>query len=55
MAAAWGGMVLLDTTIFALTLYKSLKLERIGRRSVVYVLLRDGECPAYEREILPIC
>jgi hypothetical protein len=42
MGAAWAGMVLFDTIIFALTVYKSLEFKRIGRRSLADILLRDG-------------
>jgi len=42
MGAAWTGMVLFDTIIFALTVYKSLTFGRTGYRSIVDVFLRDG-------------
>lgn len=41
-AELWGGMVLFDTTIFALTVYKSVQFGYRGHRSIVDVLLRDG-------------
>ena len=45
MAVAWAVVVLFDTIIFGLTaVYKSLKRRRVCRRSIVDVLLRDGEC-----------
>jgi len=42
IGAIWAGMVLFDTIIFALTVYKSLEFKRIGRRSLADILLRDG-------------
>jgi len=42
MALAWAGLVVIDATIFTLTVYKSLQFERNGRQSIVNVLLRDG-------------
>jgi len=40
--AAWAGVVVLDTAVFALTVYKSLEFRRVGRRSIADLLLRDG-------------
>jgi len=42
LGAAWAGVVLSDTIIFALTVYKSLRLRQNGHRTIVDVLLRDG-------------
>jgi len=42
MGGAWIGVVLFDSIIFALTVYKSLRLRRSGERTIVDVLLRDG-------------
>ena len=54
MGAAWAGMVLFDITIFALTVYRSLQLRRMGRRMIIDVMLRDGKCSewAYQCETL---
>lgn len=44
LVAPWGAMLLFDTTIFVLTLYKSVGLLRLAPRSVpiLQVMLRDG-------------
>lgn len=42
VGAAWAGVVLLDTVIFALTVYKSLEFRRVSRQSIAGLLLRDG-------------
>jgi len=42
LGAAWGGVMLLDAMIFALTLHKTLKIGRIGGRTMADLLLRDG-------------
>jgi hypothetical protein len=39
---AWGAVMLLDGTIFALTLYKALKMGPQGFQSLFAVMLRDG-------------
>jgi hypothetical protein len=41
---AWIGILVFDSVIFGMTLYKTLKIGRFGRRTLVDVLLRDGEC-----------
>ncbi|TDL17278.1 hypothetical protein BD410DRAFT_754512 [Rickenella mellea] len=40
--AAWVGVVVFDTEILLLTMWKSVKLSRIGGGRLVRVLLRDG-------------
>jgi len=42
IAISWAGIVSFDTIIFALTVYKSLKLKRISYIRMVDVFLRDG-------------
>ncbi|KAF8872516.1 hypothetical protein BD779DRAFT_1572560 [Infundibulicybe gibba] len=43
LALAWGGLLLFDTMVFAMTLYKSLTLRREpGVETLLSVLLRDG-------------
>ena len=39
----WGGVVIFDSTIFALTVYKSLSLWRQGSRGLVHIVMRDGK------------
>ncbi|KAF8072171.1 hypothetical protein FPV67DRAFT_924780 [Lyophyllum atratum] len=41
-AAAWTGMLFLDTLIFCMTVYKSFRRSRGGDRPLLDVLLRDG-------------
>ncbi|TDL24506.1 hypothetical protein BD410DRAFT_91988 [Rickenella mellea] len=42
LAVAWGGLLLFDTAIFSLTLYKTLEMWRMGDRQLIVVLMRDG-------------
>jgi len=42
LGTTWAGIFLFDTIIFSLTVYKSLKLRRICRRSIADGLLQDG-------------
>ncbi|EPQ50716.1 hypothetical protein GLOTRDRAFT_133818 [Gloeophyllum trabeum ATCC 11539] len=42
LAIAWGGMTTFDLVIFFLTILKSLRMARIGRRTLVDVILQDG-------------
>ncbi|KIM64903.1 hypothetical protein SCLCIDRAFT_1213015 [Scleroderma citrinum Foug A] len=41
-AAAWGGQLILDALVFALTLYKLLRVGSMGERSFIDQLIRDG-------------
>ncbi|KAF9787852.1 hypothetical protein BJ322DRAFT_1045554 [Thelephora terrestris] len=38
----WGGIMIFDSTVFALTVYRSLALWRQGSRGLVHILMRDG-------------
>ncbi|KAF9652682.1 hypothetical protein BDM02DRAFT_3108761 [Thelephora ganbajun] len=38
----WGGIMIFDSTVFALTLYRSVTLWRQGSRGLVHVVMRDG-------------
>jgi len=40
--AAWSSVFLFDAMIFGLTVYKTLKIRRTHRRTMVDILLRDG-------------
>lgn len=42
LGAAWGGMLVFDTLVFALTVYKSYTLRHIHGVGLVALLLRDG-------------
>ncbi|CAL1708992.1 unnamed protein product [Somion occarium] len=42
LAIAWGGLLIFDTLIFSLTLYKAFAVERGGRRTLFDILFRDG-------------
>lgn len=39
---AWGGELVFDCVIVTLTLYKAIKLGRMGRRTLLDIILRDG-------------
>ncbi|KAJ3509914.1 hypothetical protein NLJ89_g4963 [Agrocybe chaxingu] len=41
-AAAWSGMLIFDSLVFGMTLYKSLTLPRLRGVNLISVLLRDG-------------
>ncbi|KIJ63819.1 hypothetical protein HYDPIDRAFT_188260 [Hydnomerulius pinastri MD-312] len=43
LAVAWSGQLGFDAIIFALTLWKSLHVGTVGDRTLVDVLLRDGQ------------
>jgi len=42
LIAAWSGVLFFDSTIFCLTLYKSLRLWRSGCRRLVHIIITDG-------------
>jgi len=42
LSIAWGGMLLFDMVIFILTVYESRRRSRVGDRTLVKILLRDG-------------
>ena len=42
MAAAWAGMLVLDSIVFGMTLYKSIAFPPLNGLSIVGILLRDG-------------
>jgi len=41
--AAWSSVFIFDAMIFGLTVYKTLKIGRTHRRTMVDILLRDGQ------------
>ncbi|ESK87062.1 hypothetical protein Moror_11943 [Moniliophthora roreri MCA 2997] len=41
LGLAWAGMLIFDTMIFCLTLYRALSMRRVSR-SLLTILLRDG-------------
>ncbi|KAI6142616.1 hypothetical protein BKA82DRAFT_29044 [Pisolithus tinctorius] len=41
-AVAWGTQLIFDATVFVLTTWKLLRMESMGKRSLVDILLRDG-------------
>lgn len=41
-AAAWSAQLFFDAMVFGLTIWKLLRMESMGRRSLVDILLRDG-------------
>jgi hypothetical protein len=43
MAAAWAGMLVFDSLVFGMTLYKSIVLPRPNGVNILDILLRDGE------------
>ena len=44
LGAAWGGMLIFDTLVFGMTLYKALSIPRTKEITLLTILLRDGEC-----------
>ena len=43
MGAAWAGLLVFDTLVFCMTLYKALILPRPDGVNILDILLRDGE------------
>lgn len=43
-AAAWTVQLVFDIMVFSLTLWKLLRMESTGSRSLIGILLRDGAC-----------
>jgi hypothetical protein len=41
--AAWAGMLVFDSLVFCMTLYKSIVLSRLSGVNILDILLRDGE------------
>jgi hypothetical protein len=52
LGAAWGGMAVFDSLVFAMTVYKTLSLRRSGV-SLIYLLLRDGKLRSHLSCLLP--
>ncbi|KAI6142615.1 hypothetical protein BKA82DRAFT_1003370 [Pisolithus tinctorius] len=42
MAIAWGGQMMFDAVVFVLTLWRTLRIGRLGHRTLLDVLIRDG-------------
>ncbi|KAK7678692.1 hypothetical protein QCA50_018274 [Cerrena zonata] len=42
LAIAWGGLLIFDTLIFSLTLWKAFTVQKVGRRTLFDILIRDG-------------
>ena len=42
-AAAWAGMLVFDSLVFCMTLYKSIVLPRPNGANILDILMRDGE------------
>lgn len=43
LAGAWGGLLIFDSVIFTLTLYRAIGIWRLGTRRLFQVLIRDGK------------
>ena len=43
IATPWGAVIVFDTIVFILTLYKAVEVWRVGPSSLFRVLVRDGE------------
>ena len=43
VGAAWAAMLVFDSLVFSMTLYKSIVLPRPNRMNILDILLRDGE------------
>ena len=43
MGAAWAGLLVFDTLVFCMALYKALILPRPDGVNILDILLRDGE------------
>ncbi|KAI6041120.1 hypothetical protein EDC04DRAFT_2672098 [Pisolithus marmoratus] len=44
LAIAWGGQMTFDATVFVLTLWRTLRVRRLGNRTLLDIFIRDGEC-----------
>lgn len=47
LAGAWGGLMVFDSVIFTLTLYKAIGVWKLGTRRLTHVILRDGKYLSY--------
>ncbi|KAI6040475.1 hypothetical protein EDC04DRAFT_3111054 [Pisolithus marmoratus] len=44
IAIAWSGQMTFDAVVFVLTLWRTLRVPRLGNRTLLDVFIRDGEC-----------
>jgi hypothetical protein len=49
LGAAWAGMLVFDSLVFCMTLYKSIVLPRQSGVNILHILLRDGELYLFTR------
>ena len=42
LAGAWSSLMVFDSMIFALTLFKAIFIWKLGTRRLIHVILRDG-------------
>lgn len=43
LGAAWGGLLVFDTLVFVMTVYKSMLLRQASVMDLLTLMLRDGE------------
>ena len=53
-AAAWAGMLVFDSLVFCMTIYKSMLLPRPNGANILGILIRDGELPAHTLILLDL-
>jgi len=42
-AAAWAGLLVFDIIVFGMTVAKAIRVGRMGDRTLIIVLLQDGQ------------
>jgi len=52
LTVAWTGLLLFDSLVFGMTLYKSIVLLRLNRVDILDIFLRDGELYLSEKSSL---
>lgn len=51
LAGAWGGLLIFDSVIFTLTLYRAIGIWRLGTSRLFHVLIRDGTLFGHSNDI----
>jgi len=47
LALAWSGQLAFDAIVLAMTLWRSLRIRKLGRHALLDVLIRDGQSDRY--------
>lgn len=47
LAIAWSGQLAFDAIVLAMTLWRSLRIRKLGNHALLDVLIRDGQSDRY--------